>query len=49
MIKVYLFLIIMGVIGAVGYGGYLYYKDTQQRIAILTENNVKLKKEIKNG
>ena len=29
MIKVYLFLIIMGVIGAVGYGGYMYYKDTQ--------------------
>ena len=42
MIKVYLFLIIMGVLGAVGYGGYLYYKDTQQRIATLTENNAKL-------
>ena len=42
MSKVYLFLIIMGVIGAVGYGGYLYYKDTQQRIATLTENNAKL-------
>ena len=42
MIKIYLFLIIMGVIGSVGYGGYLYYKDTQQRIAILTENNAKL-------
>lgn len=42
MIKVYLFLIIMGVFGAVGYGGYLYYKDTQQRIATLTENNAKL-------
>ena len=32
----------MGVIGAVGYGGYMYYKDTQQRIATLTENNAKL-------
>jgi FtsZ-binding cell division protein ZapB len=42
MIKVYLFLIIMGVLGAVGYGGYMYYKDTQQRIDILTENNAKL-------
>ena len=42
MIKVYLFLIIMGVIGGVGYGGYMYYKDTQQRIAILTENNATL-------
>ena len=42
MIKVYLFLIIMGVLGAVGYGGYMYYNDTQERIAILTENNAKL-------
>ena len=42
MIKVYLFLIIMGVLGAVGYGGYMYYKDTQQRISTLTENNAKL-------
>ena len=42
MIKVYLFLIIMGVIGGVGYGGYMYYKDTQERIAILTENNATL-------
>jgi FtsZ-binding cell division protein ZapB len=47
MIKVYLFLIIMGVIGSVGYGGYMYYKDTQQRIAILTENNAKLEVAIK--
>ncbi len=32
----------MGVLGAVGFGGYLYYKDTQQRIATLTANNAKL-------
>ena len=42
MIKVYLFLIILGVLSVVGYGGYMYYKDTQQRIATLTENNAKL-------
>ena len=42
MIKVYLFLIIMGVLGAAGFAGYLYYKDTQQRIATLTANNAKL-------
>jgi hypothetical protein len=42
MIKVYLFLIIMGVLGSVGYGGYMYYKDTQDRIAILTKNNATL-------
>ena len=48
MIKIYLFLIVMGVLGAVGYGGYLYYKDTQQRIATLTENNAKLETAITN-
>ena len=32
----------MGVLGAVGYGGYMYYKDTQQRIMTLKENNAKL-------
>ena len=42
MIKVYMFLIIMGILGAVGYGGYMYYKDTQQRIMTLKENNAKL-------
>ena len=42
MIKVYFFLLILGVFGAVGYGAYMYYKDTQSRIATLTENNAKL-------
>ena len=42
MIKVYLLLAIMAILGAVGYGGYMYYKDTQQRIAVLTQNNAKL-------
>ena len=42
MIKVYLLLAIMAILGAVGYGGYMYYKDTQQRIATLTANNAKL-------
>ena len=42
MIKVYMLLIIMGILGAVGYGGYMYYKDTQQRIMTLKENNAKL-------
>jgi|TARA_B110000211_G_scaffold116550_1_gene134981 hypothetical protein len=32
----------MGVLGVVGYGGYMYYKDTQERIATLTANNAKL-------
>ena len=42
MIKVYLLLAIMAILGAVGYGGYMYYKDTQSRIATLTANNAKL-------
>ena len=35
-------LLVLGVIGGVGYGAYYYYKDTQARIAILTENSAKL-------
>ena len=47
MIKVYLFLIVMGVLGAVGYGGYMYYKDTQARIQTLAENSAKLEQAAK--
>ena len=35
-------LIVLGILGSVGYGGYTYYKDTQTRIATLTANNAKL-------
>ena len=35
-------LLVLGVIGGVGYGAYYYYTDTQARIAILTENSAKL-------
>ena len=40
--RFYAVLIILAVIGGCGYGVYLYYKDTQQRIATLRENAVKL-------
>ena len=43
MIKVYAMLIVIAMLGGAGYGAYWYYQDTQQRIAILTENNAKLK------
>ena len=33
---------ILGLVGGVVYGGYYYYKDSQARIQILTENSVKL-------
>ena len=42
MIKIYILLIVLGLIGGVCYGAYYYYKDTQARIAILTENSAKL-------
>jgi chromosome segregation ATPase len=42
MIKIYALLIILGLLGGVGYGAYYYYKDSQARIAILTENSAKL-------
>ena len=35
-------ILVIGLIGGVGYGAYYYYKDTQARIAILTENSAKL-------
>ena len=42
MLKIYLLLFILGLLGGAGYGGWYYYKDTQQRIQILTENTAKL-------
>jgi|TARA_R110001606_G_scaffold272446_1_gene420980 hypothetical protein len=42
MIKVYVFVFVISLIGGVGYGGYYYYQDTQNKIKILTENTVKL-------
>ena len=42
MIKIYILIAVIGLIGGVLYGGYYYYKDTQARIAELTENSAKL-------
>ena len=42
MIKIYALLFILVLLGGVGYGAYYYYKDTQSRIATLTENSAKL-------
>ena len=42
MIKVYIFIVVVGLVGGVCYGGYSYYKDTQERISTLTANNAKL-------
>ena len=42
MLKVYILIIVLGLVGGVVYGGWYYYKDTQARIQILTENSAKL-------
>ena len=47
MLRVYILIIVLGLVGGVVYGGYYYYKDTQARIATLTENSVKLEQATK--
>ena len=42
MIKIYFLILVLGLVGGVIYGGLYYYKDTQARIAVLTENSAKL-------
>jgi Na+-transporting NADH:ubiquinone oxidoreductase subunit NqrC len=42
MLKIYLLVIVLGLVGGSVYGAYYYYKDTQNRIRILTENTAKL-------
>ena len=42
MLKLYMLIIVVGLVGGVVYGGYYYYKDTQSRIQTLTENNAKI-------
>ena len=42
MARLYLVLLLLGVLGGVGYGAYGYYTSTQKRIQTLSENNAKL-------
>ena len=42
MLKIYLLVIVLGLVGGSVYGAYYYYKDSQERIRILTENTAKL-------
>ena len=42
MLKIYMLIFVLAIIGGVVYGAYAYYQDTQQRIATLQENNAKL-------
>ena len=47
MIKVYIMIVVIGLVGGVVYGGYAYYNSTQLRIATLTSNNAKLEVAVK--
>ena len=47
MIKIYIALFIISILGAVGYGAFYYYKDTQQRLRTLQQNNAKLEVAVK--
>ena len=42
MLKVYILIVVLGLVGGVVYGGWYYYKETQARIQTLTENSAKL-------
>jgi|TARA_B100001142_G_C13978192_1_gene517670 hypothetical protein len=42
MLRIYMLIVVVGLIGGVVYGAYAYYNDTQQRIATLQQNNAKL-------
>ena len=42
MLKIYLLIIVLGLVGGSVYGAYYYYKDSQERIRVLTENTAKL-------
>ncbi len=42
MARIYLSIIIIGVISGIGYGAYAYYSNTQERLKQLQENNAKL-------
>jgi hypothetical protein len=42
MIRVYLTIAVVGLIGGIVYGGFYFYQDAQKRIATLQQNNAKL-------
>ena len=42
MIKFYALIVIVGILGAVGYGAKYYYDTTQNTITVLRNNNAKL-------
>ena len=47
MIRVYIMIVVIGLVSGGVFGGYSYYRSTQQRIATLTSNNAKLEVAVK--
>ena len=47
MLRVYIMIIVVGLVGGVVYGVYYYYKDTQTRLKTLQQNNAKLEVAVK--
>ena len=42
MFKIYGIILIIGIVGAIGFGAKYYYDTTQNKIAVLQDNNAKL-------
>ena len=42
MLRIYLLIVVLGILGGVGYGAKYYYDTTQAKLARLQENNAKL-------
>ena len=42
MTRIYILIFIIAILGGIGYGAKYYYDTTQNKIAILTENNAQL-------
>ena len=42
MLKLYVLIFVIGIVGVVGYGAKYYYDTTQNTIATLRENNAQL-------
>lgn len=43
MLRIYVLIFVIGMIGAIGYSAKYYYDTTQNKIAVLTKNNATLK------
>ena len=43
MLRIYVLIFVIGMIGVIGYGAKYYYDTTQNKIAVLTKNNATLK------